>query len=128
MKSEWKYEKLGDLASINKESYSKKEDWKYVNYLDTGNVTKGIIDEIVYIDLEKERLPSRARRKVSRNDIVYSTVRPNHEHYGIIKHPVSNMLVSTGFVTLSARDELDPFYLYYFLSLPNITDYLQAIA
>jgi type I restriction enzyme S subunit len=128
MRSEWKYEKLGDLASINKESYSKKEDWKYVNYLDTGNVTKGIIDEIVYIDLEKERLPSRARRKVSRNDIVYSTVRPNHEHYGIIKHPVSNMLVSTGFVTLSARDELDPFYLYYFLSQPNITDYLQAIA
>ena len=119
---------MGDLASINKESYSKKEDWKYVNYLDTGNVTKGIIDEIVYIDLEKERLPSRARRKVSRNDIVYSTVRPNHEHYGIIKHPVSNMLVSTGFVTLSARDELDPFYLYYILSQSFITDYLQAIA
>ena len=106
MRSEWKQARLGAIAALNQENYSKKDGWKHVNYLDTGNITRGTIDEIVYIDLEKERLPSRARRKVFRNDIVYSTVRPNQEHYGIIKNPVPNMLVSTGFVTISANEEI----------------------
>lgn len=128
MRSEWKQARLGAIAALNQENYSKKDGWKHVNYLDTGNITRGTIDEIVYIDLEKERLPSRARRKVFRNDIVYSTVRPNQEHYGIIKNPVPNMLVSTGFVTISANEEIDPFYLYYFLSQPHITGYLHALA
>jgi type I restriction enzyme S subunit len=128
MRSEWREAKLEELVTINRDSYSTGERWKYVNYLDTSNITKGVIDEIKYLDLDTTKLPSRARRKVSPNDIVYSTVRPNQEHYGIIENPASNMLVSTGFVTLTARENVEPYYLYYFMSQSHITKYLHAIA
>ena len=74
---EWKKIRLGDVISTNLSSYSPKEDWEYVNYLDTGNITKNIIDEIQAIDINTEKLPSRAKRKVQHNSIIYSTVRPN---------------------------------------------------
>jgi hypothetical protein len=34
-------------------------------------------------------------------DIIYSSVRPNQLHYGFIKNPVENLVVSTGFVVIS---------------------------
>lgn len=91
MNSKWTTARLKDLALINRESYSRSDGWDFVNYLDTGSITKGVIDKITLIDLRHEKLPSRARRKVAPYDIIYSTVRPNQEHYGIIRHPVANM-------------------------------------
>lgn len=59
----------------------------YVNYLDTSGITKGIISEIQHIPA-RGKTPSRARRKVLPSDIIYSTVRPNQHHYGIIAYPI----------------------------------------
>lgn len=63
MKCEWKTVKLGDIAEFNKFTYSVKDEWKFVNYLDTGNITENRIEAIQYIDLFKESLPSRAKEK-----------------------------------------------------------------
>ena len=79
--------KLGDIININQYTYTPYDQWKYVNYLDTGNITKNVIDTVQYIDLSKETLPSRARRKVKNGSILYSMVRPNQSHYGIINNP-----------------------------------------
>ena len=78
-----KYE-LKDICKTNQSNYSKSDKWTFINYLDTGNITKNKIYEIQYINLENEKLPSRAKRKVEIDDIIYSTVRPNQLHYGII--------------------------------------------
>ncbi len=94
---------LSDVALINPDTYSPKENWKYVNYLDTSSVTEGFITETQRIDPNCEKLPSRARRKIAENDIVFSTVRPNQRHYGIIRNPMPNMLASTGFAVLRSK-------------------------
>ena len=80
-----KHIRLGNVILTNVASYSLKEEWSYVNYLDTGNITENSIAGIQLIDLNTEKLPSRARRKVKYNSIIYSTVRPNQRHFGIIK-------------------------------------------
>lgn len=97
---------LSEVAIINPESYSPKEKWEYVNYLDTSSITGGVISEIQFINPESEKLPSRAKRKIKDNDIVFSTVRPNQFHYGLIKNPVPNMLASTGFAVIRSQNEL----------------------
>ena len=97
---------LSDIASINPDTYSPKETWKYVNYLDTSSITEGCIAEIQHITPSSEKLPSRARRKIAPNDIVYSTVRPNQRHYGIISEPLPNMLGSTGFAVIRSKNPL----------------------
>jgi type I restriction enzyme S subunit len=127
--TEWKECKLKELADFNPDSLTIKNSSKFINYLDTGNITKGKIDTIHYFNLLTDKVPSRAKRIVKKNDIVYSTVRPNQEHYGIIKNPVDNMVVSTGFAVLRTKE--DKFYsdfLYYFLTLPENIEYLSNVA
>lgn len=121
--------RLGDVILTNNESYSPKEEWSYVNYLDTGSITESSIVEIQRIDLNAEKLPSRARRKVKYNSIIYSTVRPNQRHFGIIKELPENFLVSTGFVVIDVCQEMvDADYLYFWLSQESIVELLHAIA
>ena len=120
--------KIGDIVTTNASSYSSKDHWEYVNYLDTGNITQNVIDSIQRIDLTLEKLPSRAKRKVNENSIVYSTVRPNQLHYGIIRNQPENFLVSTGFTVIDVDErQAVAEYVYYFLTQKEIVESLQAI-
>lgn len=126
MKFHWTPYKLKELVAINSSSVSKKDKMSYILYLDTGNITAGKIEELV--ELPYEKAPSRAKRKVKDNSIVYSMVRPNQKHYGIIKKPKPNLIVSTGFAVIDANEQADSQYIYYWLTQKHITDFLQAIA
>ena len=126
---EWQTVRLGEIVKTNQSTYSPKENWQFVNYLDTGNITMNKIDEIQYINTAKDKLPSRARRKVKTNSIIYSTVRPNQLHYGIIKKQPDNFLVSTGFTVIDVNyDKAVPDFIYYALTKQEVTEQLQAIA
>ena len=119
---------LSRFASFNPSTYSPKEKWPVVAYVDTGSVTRNHFDKPMVIDTATEKLPSRARRKVEDGDVIYSTVRPNQLHYGLVCNPPSNMLVSTGFTV--ARDSVGvggPF-IYLALTRPSITAKLQSVA
>jgi type I restriction enzyme S subunit len=125
----WRKIRLGDACVTNADSYSPKEEWKFVNYLDTGNITDNRIDSIQYIDVENDKLPSRARRKVKKDSIIYSTVRPNQRHFGIIKTQPENFLVSTGFAVIDVdANVLNSDFLYYLLTQPTLVETLHAIA
>lgn len=125
----WRKIRLGDACVTNADSYSPKEEWKFVNYLDTGNITDNRIESIQYIDVENDKLPSRARRKVKKDSIIYSTVRPNQRHFGIIKTQPENFLVSTGFAVIDVdANVLNADFLYYLLTQPTLVEALHAIA
>ena len=127
--AEWNTVRLGTIVLINQDTYSPKEKWQFVNYLDTGNIIMNRIAEIQYINTSMDKLPSRARRKVKSNSIIYSTVRPNQLHYGIIKGQPKNFLVSTGFAVVDVNIEKAlPDYIYYVLTQKEITEHLQTIA
>lgn len=127
--NEWKNFSLGDVCIINAESYSNNDNWTFVNYLDTGNITANKIENIQRINIGQDKLPSRARRKVKYNSIIYSTVRPNQRHYGIVKSQPKNFLVSTGFAVIDVNSELvDADFLYYQLSRDDIVEKLHTLA
>lgn len=129
MMETWRKIRLGDACKTNTDSYSPKEEWDFVNYLDTGNITDNRIDSIQYIDLKSEKLPSRARRKVKKDSIIYSTVRPNQRHFGIVKLQPENFLVSTGFAVIDTDAQmLDADFLYYLLTQAVLVESLHAIA
>lgn len=120
---------LGDICDINTSQYSTKEAWPRIQYLDTGNVTRGVISELQQLDPLIDKVPSRARRKVKPNSIVYSMVRPNQGHYALLKNPPVDMLVSTGFSVINADEsQVLPSYLYYALTTKGATEGFQALA
>jgi type I restriction enzyme S subunit len=120
---------ISEIADFNTDSYNAKDNWDYVDYLDTGSITNGTISSVQRIDLSQEKLPSRAKRKVKANDIVYSTVRPNQNHFGIITKPVDNMLVSTGFAVIrSNHPAICNEYIYLLLTQAEVIAKLHQLA
>ncbi len=120
---------LKDVIKTNTNSYQKIDNWEYINYLDTGNLTENNISEIVLFKSSIDKIPSRAKRKVKVGDILYSTVRPNQKHYGYIDKEYDNLLVSTGYIVIEPNNKIiNGKYLYYYLTQDKIVNYLQTIA
>ena len=116
-----------NVVSINKSTLSSKENWSTLNYLDTGNITENQIDTL-QIFQKGERLPSRAKRKVEKGTIIYSTVRPNQKHFGYFDTYSDDLVVSTGFATLDIIDpRVNSKYLYYLLTQNSVISQLQSI-
>ena len=121
--------KIKDIFNSNQETI-KLSNCDFINYLDTSSITTNRIDNVQYLNVKNDIIPSRAKRNVKKNTIVYSSVRPNLKHYGIIRKPLENMVASTGFVTLDIKDETqnNADYMYYNLTQNKYTDYLHTIA
>lgn len=127
MMEEWKEIKIADVVECNALTINKNYSNDSIEYVDTGSVFEGSIIETILYD--KELAPGRAKRRVKHNSIIYSTVRPNLRHYAILKNPPENLIVSTGFAVLDAVPTLiDPHYLYQYLTLNSVTDFLYMIA
>ncbi len=123
------YVAIGEIASINSSLYSFKDNWESVIYLDTGSVVRNSISELKRFRPKFDKVPSRARRKVRNNSIVISMVRPNQEHFALLKNPPHNMLVSTGFSVIDAdMEKVSPGFLYYALTTKAATNYFQSLA
>ena len=116
-----------EIADLNKNSITAKDNFSFIHYLDTSSLTKNKVDSLQFLESE---FPSRAKRKVTINTILYSTVRPNQEHFGIIENQIAdNLIASTGFTTIDiVSSKINAKYLYYKLIQPFVTNYLQGIA
>ena len=124
----WQQVILGDVITINDATYSSKDKWSFINYLDTGNLTNGEISEVKKFTIGTDKIPSRAKRKIQPGDIVYSTVRPNQKHFGIIKNLPENLLVSTAFITIRGKKEkADTNFVYFLLTQRETIEILQTI-
>lgn len=124
----WEVKKLDEVLDCNKSSMTSNSDYGYIRYLDTSSLTENQIHELMKIDNIKQ-YPSRAKRIIQKNDILYSTVRPAQHHFGIIKNPVENMIASTGFAVLSCKmgSEYNEIFYQFITSSENIQK-LDAIA
>ena len=116
-----------EIADLNKNSITAKDNFSFIHYLDTSSLTKNKVDSLQFLESD---FPSRAKRKVTINTILYSTVRPNQEHFGIIENQIEdNLIASTGFTTIDiVSSKINAKYLYYKLIQPFVTNYLQGIA
>ncbi|AZB25977.1 restriction endonuclease subunit M [Chryseobacterium bernardetii] len=119
--------RIDEVAKLNQSSITNKDKFELINYLDTSSITKGKIDSWQEL---KHNYPSRAKRKIKQNTIVYSTVRPNQEHYGFFNSiEKENAIVSTGFATIDVfSDNVEPIFLYYLLTQKWVTNHLHTIA
>lgn len=119
----WQKAKLGDIAEINLESIGENYQHDEIEYVDISSVGTGVLLGTTKYQLNVA--PGRAKRLIKDGDTILSTVRPNRRSFLYIKNPLPNMVVSTGFAVLRASKDIDPRYLYYYVSNQPFTDYLS---
>lgn len=122
---EWEVKIIGDLVKINEDIINKNYSEANIEYIDTSSVDKGHLVETQKLKLEEA--PSRAKRIIKDNDILISTVRPNLKHFFFVKKSKKNLIGSTGFAVISPKN-INPEFLYYYLTTENYTNFLTAIA
>jgi type I restriction enzyme S subunit len=114
---------LGDLCEFNKNTLKTK--LNYINYIDISSIENNKIKEYKYLT---SNYPSRAKRIVKYNDILYSSVRPNLKNYTLFNNKLNNNYIcSTGFIVLSQKN-INIRYIYYNLIKEENTNYIISKA
>jgi type I restriction-modification system DNA methylase subunit/restriction endonuclease S subunit len=119
--------KLDDICGFNMNNIKDFNKSEYM-YIDISSVKKGILVEEKII--EKDELPSRAKREGLINDILISSVRPNLENYLYLtdQHIKSNTVISTGFIIITTdKKKADPRFIYQYVTSDNITQKLVSL-
>ncbi len=109
----WRWARLEGVAAP---CGQKKPDARFT-YVDVGAIDneRGVIKSDVEV-VEPENAPSRARKLVAHNSVIYSTVRPYLKNIAIVDRKFSpSAIVSTAFAVLHPKPFLDSRYLYYWL-------------
>lgn len=126
VKQGWQRVKISDIAYVNSNSLGKNFDFNNIEYVDISSVGTGVLEETKTMRIEEA--PSRAKRLVKKGSTILATVRPNRRSFYYISKPLENMVVSTGFAVLDAKQETDSRFLYYLISNQSFTDYLVGHA
>lgn len=101
----WKVSRLEALAETNPETLGAATPLGFTfRYIDLSAVEKGLIDWSMVRETTFRDAPSRARRPVRPDDVLFGTVRPSLQSHGAIPRGEPGPLVaSTGFAVIRAR-------------------------
>lgn len=95
-------------------------------YITLENVEKGRL--LKTIPCKYGTSPSRARRIVKKNDILFGTVRPNLHSHLFIRHECADVVCSTGFCVITCfHNVLDPAFLYFKFYTKEVDSQVEAI-
>jgi type I restriction enzyme S subunit len=124
---EWEVKKLGEIGEIDSENLASKTDPDYsFKYISLEDVESGTLKG--YTELTFRFAPSRARRKIRKNDILIATVRPNLQSHLLIRKDVSDMICSTGFSVLRCNPNLAiSTYVYFHLFAHHVGQQIESL-
>ncbi|EJR0359078.1 restriction endonuclease subunit S [Klebsiella quasipneumoniae] len=120
----WKAGSIPDIAFINSTSWGTKNQPDYVNYVDLSNAKDGIISSIEEIPFEDA--PSRARRILKKDDLIFGLVRPANRSFAYVH--VDGLTGSTGFAVIRAKNKIYKNFIYYFVTYDKNIEELARIA
>jgi type I restriction enzyme, S subunit len=111
-KDEWDIQTIDDIGYVDPDNLDSKTAPGYeFKYISLEQVDKGFLTG--WTEQVFSTSPSRARRKIKRDDILISTVRPNLQSHCLIKNEVSDMVCSTGFAVIRCRNGIAaPYYVF----------------
>lgn len=120
----WKEGSIPDIAFINSTSWGTKNQPDYVNYVDLSNAKDGIISSIEEIPFEDA--PSRARRILKKDDLIFGLVRPANRSFAYVH--VDGLTGSTGFAVVRSKNTIYKNFIYYFVTCDKNVEELARIA
>ena len=120
---EWKA--LGDVtlrtSNIN---------WKDTNatyrYIDLTSVCREKNTIIETTEISAENAPSRAKKLVAMDDVIFATTRPTQQRLCLISEEFSGEIASTGYCVLRARKTVvSPKWIYFFITSSRFKNYVE---
>lgn len=105
------------------ESTKPTSDFVYID-VDAVNNKINIIDNPKF--LKQKSAPSRATRKLHKNDLLFSMVRPYLKNIALVSEKYKNAIASTGFYVITPSIGYKPMFLFYLMLSNYVIDGLKS--
>lgn len=115
MKKGWEIKRLGEvlLKTENVNPVNKPDD--EVDYVDVSCVNNATLTIESTQRIKGKDAPSRARKRIRVNDVIFATIRPTLKRIAIVPERLDGQVCSTGFMVLRSVPSVTPRFLFYFL-------------
>lgn len=127
MKTGWQTKSLADVLlkteTVNP-NLQPESDFEYIDVSSVSNQTFQIEETQ---NLKGKDAPSRARKLVKTNDILFATIRPTLQRIAIVPSKLNNQVCSTGYFVLRPNQSIHYKYLYYYLFADGFMGQMEAL-
>ena len=115
MKAGWQTKTLGEVLQKTETVNPLQRPETEFDYIDVSSISNQTFQIEETQRLTGKDAPSRARRLVKSNDILFATVRPTLRRIAIVPSELDHQVCSTGYFVLRPKPELDYRFVFYFL-------------
>jgi len=122
----WRWVRLGEVCiPIARRDPTKYPDASFF-YIDISSIDNTAGQITSFKELKGSEAPSRARKIIYTDDIIFATTRPYLKNIALVPPELNDQICSTGFCVIRANREVaDPRYLFYVCRSPCIIKYLD---
>ena len=114
MPKSWKSESISNVVEKAKQIDPRKTPNLFFKYIDVSGISNEFYKIIEYRTYNGSNAPSRARKLIQTNDVIFATVRPTLKRIAYVDEDYDGKICSTAFCVLrSKKNVLSGRYLYY---------------
>jgi type I restriction enzyme S subunit len=127
MKAGWQTKTLGEVLEKTETVNPLQSPDAEFDYIDVSSVSNDTFEVAQTQRLKGKDAPSRARKLVKTNDVIFATIRPTLRRIAIVPQHLDKQVCSTGYFVLRPKSNLDHRYMYYWLFSEEFMGQMAAL-
>ena len=127
MNKGWQTKKLGDVLVKTEATDPTRLPQVEFDYIDVSSVSNATLAIQETQLLKGKDAPSRARRLVKANDVLFATIRPTLRRIAIVPEKLDNQVCSTGYFVLRAKSDVNHRFVFYFLQTEDFMTAMETL-
>jgi type I restriction enzyme S subunit len=127
MKEGWERKRLGDVCEKTETVNPLQSPNTEFDYIDVSSVSNTTFEIEETQRLKGKNAPSRARKLVRMNDIIFATIRPTLQRIAIVPDRLDKQVCSTGYFVLRPKPEIDHRFVFYSLFADEFTAQMESL-
>lgn len=121
----WEWKQLADVVDRTENLNPLKNKDQLWTYIDISSVDRNRFKITEPKEILGKDAPSRAKKHVQLDDVIFATTRPNLKNIALIRDEYRSPVASTGFCILRANKKVLPDYLFYFVTTDFVQDQIE---
>jgi type I restriction enzyme S subunit len=127
MKTDWQIKSLGEVLQKTETVNPLQSPEAEFDYIDVSSVSNQTFRIEETQRLKGKDAPSRARRLVKANDVLFATVRPTLRRIAVVPEDLNNQVCSTGYFVLRPKDGFDHRFVFYSLFTEDFMGQMEKL-
>ena len=127
MKNGWQTKTLGEILEKTETVNPLQSPAAEFDYIDVSSISNRTFRIEETQRLKGKDAPSRARRLVRTNDILFATIRPTLQRIAIVPDELDRQVCSTGYFVLRPKRELDHRFIFYSLFTESFMGQMESL-